>query len=147
LGVNIAPVLPPLPFAEAAWRTSGSLLRLVPESVAGFARGFGQTFAGQRSEEIVGPVGIVSLAGQAAQGGLLAILTFAGIINFSLALFNALPIPGLDGGRILLSAVVALRGRPFKPGQEEFVNFLGIAFLMLFVLLISFGEVGDLFRS
>ena len=40
--------------------------------------------------------------------------------------------------------MVALRGRPFKPGQEEFVNFLGLAFLMLFVVLISFGEIGDL---
>ncbi len=84
------------------------------------------------------------MTGQAARSGLIPVLFFAGIINFSLGLFNALPIPGLDGGRILLSAIVALRGKPFKPGQEEFVNFLGIAFLMFFVVLITFGEVGDL---
>ncbi len=150
LGVNLGPAeverLPPIGFGTALVETTGFLLRVVPESVAGFVRAFGQTFAGQRSEEVVGPVGMVGLAGQAAQGGFLAILTFAGLINFSLALFNLLPIPGLDGGRILLSAVVALRGKPFKPGQEEFVNFLGIALLMLFVVLVSFGEVGDLIR-
>jgi regulator of sigma E protease len=150
LGVTLAPVevrpLPPLSFPEAAWRSASFFVRIVPESIAGFARGFGQTFAGQRSAEIVGPVGIVGIAGEAARGGLVAVLTFAGLINFSLALFNALPIPGLDGGRILLAAVVALRGKPFKPGQEEFVNFVGLAFLVLFVVLISFGELGDLFR-
>ena len=89
---------------------------------------------------------MVGIASQAAQSGWVAILTFAGIINFSLALFNLLPIPGLDGGRIVVAAVVALRGRPFKPGQEEFVNFVGFALLMLFVVLITFGEVGDLLR-
>lgn len=150
LGVELAPLevaeLPPLGFGTAVVETSGFLIRVVPESVSGFVRAFGQTFAGQRSEDVVGPVGMVGLAGQAAQGGIIQILTFAGIINFSLALFNLLPIPGLDGGRILLAAVVALRGQPFKPGQEEFVNFLGIALLMLFVVLISFGEVSDLLR-
>ena len=150
LGVVIAPVsvgsLPPVAFGTAVVETTEFLVRVVPESVGGFVRGFGQTFVGQRSAEVVGPVGMVGLAGQATQGGWLSILTFAGLINFSLAIFNLLPIPGLDGGRILLAAVAALRGRPFKPGQEEFVNFLGIAILMLFVLLVSFGEVGDLLR-
>lgn len=144
LGVGFAS--PPVNFGSALVQTSGFLIRVVPESVAGFVRAFGQTFVGQRSAEVVGPVGMVGLAGQAAQGGWIAILTFAGLINFSLALFNLLPIPGLDGGRILFAAVVALRGKPFKPGQEEFVNFLGIALLMLFVVLVSFGEVGDLLR-
>jgi len=149
LGVIIAPLevqeLPPVPFGSALLETTDFLVRVVPEYVAGIVRGFGQTFAGQRSEEIVGPIGIVSLTGQAVQGGFLSVLFFAGFINFALALFNILPIPGLDGGRILLAAVVALRGKPFKPGQEEFVNFLGIAFLMLFLVLITFGELGELF--
>ncbi len=150
LGVQLGPMvvedLPEIGFGAALVQTTRFLTRIVPESITGFVRAFGQTFAGQRSEEVVGPVGMVGLAGEAARGGFIQILTFAGIINFSLALFNLLPIPGLDGGRILLSAVVALRGRPFKPGQEEFVNFLGIALLMLFVVLVSFGEVGDLIR-
>ena len=150
LGVGISTrvvgSLPPVAFGTAVVKTTGFLVQVVPETVRGFVRGFGQTFAGQRSQDVVGPVGMVGMAGQATQGGWLSILTFAGLINFSLALFNLLPIPGLDGGRILLAAVAALRGRPFKPGQEEFVNFLGIAVLMLFVVLISFGEVGDLLR-
>ena len=150
LGVRIAsrPLgdLPPVGLGSALVQTTGFFARVVPESIVGFGRAFAQTFAGQRSAEVVGPVGMVGIASQAAQSGWAAILTFAGLINFSLALFNLLPIPGLDGGRIVVAAVVALRGRPFKPGQEEFVNFVGFALLMLFVVLITFGEVGDLLR-
>ena len=147
LGVNLVPLeVEPISFGTALVDTSSFLVRIVPESVAGIVDGFGQTLVGQRSEEMAGPVRIVEMTGQAARGGLIQVLFFAGIINFSLALFNALPIPGLDGGRILLSAIVALRDKPFKPGQEEFVNFLGIAFLMFFIVLITFGEVGDLFQ-
>lgn len=150
LGVGIAPLLteslPPVAFGSALVQTAGFFARVVPASVVGFVQAFGQTFAGQRSAEVVGPVGMVGIAAQATQSGWVAILTFAGLINFSLALFNLLPIPGLDGGRIVVAAVVALRGKPFKPGQEEFVNFVGFALLMLFVVLITFGEVGDLLR-
>lgn len=150
LGVVLAPLrienLPPVPFGAALVQTTGFLLRVVPESVTGIFRAFGDTFTGQRSEEVAGPVGMVSMANQAVQSGWISVLTFAGLINFSLAVFNLLPIPGLDGGRILFAAVTALRGKPFKPGQEEFVNFLGLALLMLFVALISFGEIGDLIR-
>ena len=146
VGLGLTPLgtPPPLSYGAALVKTTGFLARIVPESVTGFVSGFGSALSGQRSETVAGPVGIVAATGQAARGGLIPVLFFAGIINFSLGLFNALPIPGLDGGRILLSAVVALRGKPFKPGQEEFVNFLGIAFLMFFVVLITFGEVGDL---
>ena len=142
LGVGLAP--PAISYGGALVETTTFLARIVPESVTGIIGGFGSALTGQRSENVAGPVGIIAATGQAAQGGLIPVLFFAGIINFSLGLFNALPIPGLDGGRILLSAIVALRGRPFKPGQEEFVNFLGIALLMFFVVLITFGEVGDL---
>ena len=148
LGVGIGPVVtsefPSISFGEAIIETTSFLVRIVPESVTGIVGGFGSALSGQRNEGVAGPVGIVTMTGQAARSGFIPVLFFAGIINFSLALFNALPIPGLDGGRILLSAIVALRGKPFKPGQEEFVNFIGIAFLMFFVVLITFGEVGDL---
>ena len=145
LGVALAPLeVEPISYGTSLVETTSFLVSIVPESVSGIASGFGSALSGQRSETVAGPVGIVAATGQAARGGLIPVLFFAGIINFSLGLFNALPIPGLDGGRILLSGIVALRGKPFKPGQEEFVNFLGIALLMFFVVLITFGEVGDL---
>lgn len=134
-------------FGQAAWESLGFMVRVVPEAVRGFVRAFGQTFTGQRSEEVAGPVAIVGAVGQATRTvGVAQVLFLAGIINFSLAIFNLLPIPGLDGGRMLLAIVVALRRKPFKPGQEEFIHFLGFVTLIAFILLLTVGEVSDLLR-
>ncbi|MBS3967215.1 MAG: RIP metalloprotease [Truepera sp.] len=135
-------------FGQAALESLSFMVRVVPEAVSGFVRAFGQTFIGQRTEEVAGPVGIVSAVGQAARAvGVAQILFLAGIINFSLAIFNLLPIPGLDGGRMLLAMVVAIRGKPFKPGQEEFIHFMGFVVLMAFIVLVTFGEVSELLRQ
>ncbi len=151
LGVTLAPLEfespPAISYGQALVESTTFFVRIVPESVRGFVRGFGQTFAGQRSEEIVGPVGIVGLFNQATKAGIVPVIFLAAIINFSLAIFNLLPIPSLDGGRMLLATIVAIRGRPFKPGQEEFIHFLGFVTIMAFIILMTFSEIGDLFRG
>lgn len=151
LGVSLEPVtfepLPSISFPQALVESVGFSLRIVPQTVQGFARAFGTTLTGRRSEEVVGPVGIVGVVGEASQAGVLPVLVVAALINFSLAIFNLLPIPGLDGGRMLLAIVVAIRGKPFKPGQEEMIHFIGIAVLLVFIALVTFGEVGELIRG
>jgi regulator of sigma E protease len=69
------------------------------------------------------------------------VLLLAALINFSLAVFNLLPIPGLDGGRLLLATVVAIRGRPFEPGQEETFHFIGILAVLALIVLITLQEL------
>lgn len=151
LGVQLAPretgTLPSVSFPEAMLESTTFIVRIVPATVSGFVTAFGQAFTGQQSEEIAGPVGIVQIVGQAAQSGVLQVLFIAALINFSLAIFNLLPIPGLDGGRMLLASIVAVRGKPFKPGQEEFIHFLGFVAIIAFVVLITFGELTELLRS
>lgn len=151
LGVSLEPInfepLPAISFPQALAESFGFTMRIVPQTVQGFARAFGTTLTGRRSEEVVGPVGIVGVVGEASQAGVLPVLVVAALINFSLAIFNLLPIPGLDGGRMLLAIVVAVRGKPFKPGQEEMIHFIGIAVLLVFIALVTFGEVGELIRG
>ncbi|MDQ3396435.1 MAG: RIP metalloprotease [Deinococcota bacterium] len=144
LGTVVLEPPPAISFGAATLEAAGFLLRAVPQSLSGFVSAIGQTFTGQRSDDIAGPVRIVGAVGQAAQVGLAPVLFLAGIINFSLAIFNLLPIPGLDGGRMLLSTIIAIRGRPFKPGQEELIHFLGFAAIFAFIILVTFGEVSDL---
>jgi len=145
LGVQLAPVeVEPVAFGTALRESAGFGLRLFPEMVAGFARGFGSALSGRPNEDVAGPVGMVTLVGQAAQVGLAPVLLLAALINFSLAVFNLLPIPGLDGGRMLLATVVALRGRPFRPGQEETLHFIGIAAVLFLIVLITVQELGGL---
>ena len=50
----------------------------------------------------------------------------------------------IDGGRMLLATVVAVRGRPFRPGQEETLNFIGIAAVLFLIVLITVQELGGL---
>lgn len=151
LGVRLAPrdvgTLPQISFPQAMLESAAFIVRIVPETVRGFVTAFGQAFTGQQSEEIAGPVGIVQIVGQAAQTGVLQVLFIAALINFSLAIFNLLPIPGLDGGRMLLATIVAVRGKPFKPGQEEFIHFLGFVTILVFIVLVTFGEISELLRS
>lgn len=142
LGVQLGP-------AEVASVGAGTALlesatfavRAIPEMVAGFVRGFGSVLTGRPSEEVAGPVGMVGLVSDATRIGLAPVLVLAAIINFSLAVFNLLPIPGLDGGRMLLATVVAARGRPFKPGQEEAFHFVGILAVLALIVLITLQEL------
>ncbi len=149
LGIQIAPLevsLPPnVNFFQALGESAVFSVRIIPEAVSGFVRGLGSVFTGRETQDIAGPVGIVTAVNQAARVGIIPVLALAALINISLAIFNLLPIPGLDGGRMLLSTITAIRGKPFKPGQEEFVHFIGIMAVLAFMVLITFREIGGLF--
>jgi regulator of sigma E protease len=136
----------PVALPDAVVRSTSTLLGGVPEMIAAFGSGVARVFSFQpvdktNMSEPVGPVGTVSVVGQVAEAGFWPLMMLASIINLSLGIFNLLPIPGLDGGRIVLSAVQALRRKPFAPGQEEFINFLGFAFVMVFIVLVTFRDI------
>lgn len=142
LGVQLGPAEVEAVAGWTAFTESATFaVRAVPEMVAGFVRGFGSALSGRPSEEVAGPVGMIGLVSDATRIGIAPVLVLAALINFSLAVFNLLPIPGLDGGRMLLSTVVALRGRPFKPGQEEAFHFVGILAVLALIVLITLQEL------
>ena len=146
IGIGDAPLepVPSINFFQAINEASSFLINIIPETIEGFGRGIGDAVAGQQSENVAGPVQIVNITNQARQAGIIPVLFIAAMINFSLAVFNLLPIPGLDGGRMVLSTLIAIRGKPFKPGQEEFINFLGVAAVIMIMVLITFNEVRGL---
>jgi regulator of sigma E protease len=145
LGVQLAPrVVGGVGFGTALAESVDFGVRMFPEMVVAFVRGFASALSGQPNEDVAGPVGMVGMVGQAAQVGLAPVLLLAALINFSLAVFNLLPIPGLDGGRLLLATVVSARGRPFRPGQEEAIHFVGIMAVLALIVLITVQELGGL---
>lgn len=94
----------------------------------------------------VGPVGIYQITAQAAKetittGWWYPILQDAGIISAGLALVNVLPIPGLDGGRILFVLIEAVRGRRISPQRESMIHFIGLAFLVSLVLVVTYFDI------
>ncbi len=94
----------------------------------------------------IGPYGIYQVTSQAvtesvASGWWYPILRDAATISAGLGLANLLPIPGLDGGRLLFVAVEAIRGRRVNARRETMIHFLGLAFLVSMVLVVTYFDV------
>ena len=132
-------------YPEAFLTAVKTSLRFLPDMVGSFVKGLSGVLVGKPSPDIVGPVGIVNLAGEAARAGVMAVVQLAALINLSLAVFNLLPIPGLDGGRLLLLILNVLSGGRIKPEHEALVNFIGFAFLILLMLLVTLQDVQRFF--
>jgi regulator of sigma E protease len=91
--------------------------------------------------QVAGPVGIVNYVGDAAALGFTSLLLFTAIISLNLAVVNLLPIPALDGGRLVFVAIEAITRRPIPPVWAGRVNLAGFAFLMLLMLAATINDV------
>ena len=140
VGIGAEQYYQPVNPLEALGVSTTTLLGAIPLYVSKVFEGIFNTFTFQTSE-VSGPVGTVKVVETFLDQGLYALLYLAGMINFGLGIFNLLPIPGLDGGRILLNSISAIRRRPFAPGQEEFINFIGFAFVLVFMVLVTLKDV------
>ena len=95
--------------------------------------------------EVSGPVGIIGLLGTAGSLGGLYLLQFLAVISLNLAVFNILPLPALDGGRLLFIIIEKIKGSPVKHVVENMANAIGFAVLILFMLVITIKDITNLF--
>ncbi|MCL5265072.1 MAG: M50 family metallopeptidase [Chloroflexi bacterium] len=94
----------------------------------------------------VGPIGIYQITSQAATesvntGWLFPLLNVSGLLSASLGVANLLPIPGLDGGRLVFVILEAVRRKRVSPEREGFVHLVGLAVLVSLVLVISYFDL------
>jgi len=92
-------------------------------------------------KDVAGPVGIFQITGLVAQTGILNTLQFIGVLSVNLAVINLLPLPALDGGRLVFILYEAITRRRPKPSFERWVNAAGMAFLLLLIILITINDV------
>lgn len=123
---------------EATLLTGDMLVAIVIALGAFFASAF--TLTADLSQ-ITGPVGIVGLVGDAASFGFVSLLMFTAFISLNLAIINLLPIPALDGGRLLFVLIEALKGSPINPRFANAVNTAGFAFLILLMIAVTYNDV------
>ena len=90
---------------------------------------------------ISGPIGIISMAGNAAKLGVVALLQFTAILSVSLAVINLLPIPALDGGHLLFLVIESIRRKHISLAFQERVTQIGFYFLMALMVLVVFNDL------
>lgn len=93
---------------------------------------------------ITGPVGIFSVAQQVGRLGLIYVLQMIALISLNLAVFNILPFPALDGGRLFFIVIEKLKGSPLPVRFEQIANAVGFALLFTLMIAITVQDVGRL---
>ncbi|MGI6328657.1 MAG: RIP metalloprotease RseP [Dethiobacteria bacterium] len=104
-----------------------------------------QMITGQIPADVAGPVGIIAVVGEVMQTGIGNLFTLAAIISINLGIINLLPVPALDGSRLIFLVLEGIRGKPIDPQKEGFIHFVGFTFLILLMILIAFQDIRRLF--
>ena len=92
-------------------------------------------------ESVTGPIGIFFITTDAARLGAVYLIQIIGVLSLSLAIFNVLPIPVLDGGHLFFLLCERLRGRPVSLRIQERATQTGMAVLMVFVLFVCYNDI------
>jgi len=88
-----------------------------------------------------GPIGIVRMTGMVSQMGIKAFLQFMALLSIQWGLFNLLPIPALDGGRILFLILGLWKKVKLSPEKENVIHYIGFLFLMILMIIITIGDI------
>jgi regulator of sigma E protease len=131
--------------AEAAWEgvtAAGDLALKIPGGLATAVAGL--LGLAPDAGTAVGPIGIASETGRVLRAPLVSQLIFIGILSVNLAVLNVLPFPPLDGGRIAVVVIEAVRRRRLPAEREALVYLTGFMVLILLVILISIRDVANL---
>ena len=138
--VGTVPVSLPGALVEGASLTWGALTL----TAVGLWHFFASAFLLQANlSQVAGPVGIAGAVGAASAAGLGDLLSLMAIISINLALINLIPVPALDGGRLLFVAIESVIRRPINPGVARALNSVGF---ILLVLLMAVVTAHDIFR-
>ncbi|QVI33563.1 RIP metalloprotease RseP [Lacticaseibacillus chiayiensis] len=91
--------------------------------------------------KLAGPVGIYTMTSQSAKGGLAGLLFFMGYLSLGLGISNLLPIPVLDGGKILLNLIEIIRRKPLKQETEGVITMIGLGLMVLLMIAVTINDI------
>lgn len=129
----------PMRLSNAFW-DSVDMGSLIWDSLGQLARG------DVGVDQLSGPVGVTAVMSQTAQMGVKPFFNLLAFISINLGIMNLLPIPGLDGGRILFLIVESIRRKPLTPKIEGYVNAAGLIFLLALMVYATGNDVLRLIR-
>lgn len=103
--------------------------------------------------DLSGPVGTVNVIADAAaqaadsKDGLITALTLMAFISINIGIFNLLPLPALDGGRLFFLIIEGIRRKPINPKYEGYVHAAGLALLLTLMLAVTFNDIVTIIKS
>jgi regulator of sigma E protease len=147
LGVELATVAKiSLPWYRAIWQgfiDTINLIWLLLVVLFGLIKNL--IVSGKAGVDIVGPVGIYTLTGQAASMGFIYLLQLTAILSINLAVINAFPFPALDGGRALFLMIEKIKGSPINQKTQNLIHSIGFALLILLIVAITYRDIVRIF--
>ncbi|EGQ27353.1 RIP metalloprotease RseP [Mammaliicoccus sciuri] len=96
-------------------------------------------------DALSGPVGIYKATEEVAQYGIFNLMNWGAVLSINLGIMNLLPLPALDGGRLLFFLFEGLRGKPIDKQKEGMVHFVGIMLLMVLMLVVTWNDIQRFF--
>ena len=126
----------PLTALKAGWETAWAVCRVSAEAFARLLIG------SEDMRSLAGPIGIARMTAASAEGGLRRYLELMGIISAAVGFVNMLPVPPLDGGRLVLIGAEGLRGRRLAQRAEHWANAVGLAMIGWLLVIATWNDLG-----
>lgn len=98
-------------------------------------------------DKLGGPVAIFATSQNVAQAGILGIISFIGFLSVNLGIMNLLPIPALDGGKLLLNIIEGIRKKPISEEKEGILTLIGVGFLLILMLAVTWNDIQTFFLN
>lgn len=96
-------------------------------------------------DSVTGPLGIFYITSKAASVGLIAVMHLVAVLNISLAIFNLLPLPILDGGHIFFLIVEKIRGKALSLKSDRIITRIGFSFIITLAVFVTYNDIVKLF--
>lgn len=96
-------------------------------------------------KQLGGPVAIYSVSNQAAANGWFSVFNLMAMLSINIGIFNLIPIPALDGGKIVMNILEGIRRKPLKPETESYITLAGVAIMVVLMLVVTWNDIMRVF--
>lgn len=119
---------------QMAWTSAFAVLNALKGLIANFSL-----------DKLGGPVAMYQVSSQAAQAGLTSVLYLLGMLSINLGIMNLIPIPALDGGKIVMNILEAIRRKPLKQETETYITLAGVAVMLVLMIAVTWNDIMRVF--
>ena len=119
---------------QMAWTSAFAVLNALKGLIANFSL-----------DKLGGPVAMYQASSQAAQAGLTSVLYLLGMLSINLGIMNLIPIPALDGGKIVMNILEAIRRKPLKQETETYITLAGVAVMLVLMIAVTWNDIMRVF--